>query len=349
MGVPVKRDPEATRQTLSKYLSRELGAQTTIENLVVPEASGFSNETIVFDAHWEAHGQPTHKSMVLRSSPSDGYAVFRNYSMSDQVACMRGVAAHSQVPVPTILFHELDPAVLGSEFYVMGKVEGQVPGDNPAYTVESWLKDSTPQQQRLLLTGHLKNIANLHLIDDPEQRFGFLTVRGLDGMLEELRITGQWALQGREVPIISQAFAWLEARHPERVGPNVLVWGDARVGNTIFDDFEPVAVLDWEMACLGPPEFDVAWTLMMDIYHTKGSGVEPLAGWMSPNEQVGLYESLTGTQLRDLDYYIVLSQLRFALVMVRISDSLIATGVIPEEFAFFSNNPATAMLQDSLG
>ena len=37
----------------------------------------------------------------------------------------------------------------------------------------------------------------------------------------------------------------------------MLSWGDARIGNVLYRDFEPVAVLDWEMAALGPPELDV--------------------------------------------------------------------------------------------
>ena len=40
-------------------------------------------------------------------------------------------------------------------------------------------------------------------------------------------------------------------------------WGDARVGNTLYRDFTPVAVLDWEMATVGPREVDLAWMIFL--------------------------------------------------------------------------------------
>ena len=46
---------------------------------------------------------------------------------------------------------------------------------------------------------------------------------------------------------------------PADEGPTVLSWGDSRIGNVMYRDFEPVAVLDWEMAGLGPREVDVGW------------------------------------------------------------------------------------------
>ena len=37
----------------------------------------------------------------------------------------------------------------------------------------------------------------------------------------------------------------------------MLSWGDSRIGNVMYRDFAPVAVLDWEMAPLGPRELDL--------------------------------------------------------------------------------------------
>jgi aminoglycoside phosphotransferase (APT) family kinase protein len=41
----------------------------------------------------------------------------------------------------------------------------------------------------------------------------------------------------------------------------VLNWGDACIGNVVHDGFDPVAVLDWEMAALAPREVDLCWTV----------------------------------------------------------------------------------------
>ena len=53
------------------------------------------------------------------------------------------------------------------------------------------------------------------------------------------------------MPLIERTFAALDKTRPHE-GPTVLNWGDSRIGNMMFHDFAPVAVLDWEMAALGP-------------------------------------------------------------------------------------------------
>src|SRR2546430_12257364 len=46
--------------------------------------------------------------------------------------------------------------------------------------------------------------------------------------------------------------------------PPVLCWGDVRIPNVVFgDDFRARAVLDWEMASIGPPELDIGWYLVI--------------------------------------------------------------------------------------
>ena len=64
----------------------------------------------------------------------------------------------------------------------------------------------------------------------------------------------RWVTQdNRQHPVIEQAFDWLESHWPEE-SETVVSWGDARIGNIMFDNkaLEPVAVLDWEMAGLAP-------------------------------------------------------------------------------------------------
>ena len=60
-------------------------------------------------------------------------------------------------------------------------------------------------------------------------------------------------------PLVERALEWLEANWPDDVAATepVLIWGDSRIGNVLYEDFRPVAVLDWEMATLGPREMDV--------------------------------------------------------------------------------------------
>jgi len=55
------------------------------------------------------------------------------------------------------------------------------------------------------------------------------------------------------VPLIERTFAALDTTRPAEGRPSSN-WGDSRIGNMMFRDFRPAAVLDWEMAALGPAE-----------------------------------------------------------------------------------------------
>ena len=128
-----------------------------------------------------------------------------------------------------------------------------------------------------------------------------------------------------------------------------LTWGDARIGNMIFRDFAPVAVLDWEMVTLGPGEVDLAWWLVLDRYHTEGVGAAPLPGFPSRATQSWRDgRSGVGRRAQDLFYYEVWGAFRFALVLIRIADQMTEYGVMPEGSGFERNNPATQMLAKML-
>ena len=42
--------------------------------------------------------------------------------------------------------------------------------------------------------------------------------------------------------------------------------GDARIGNVLYEGFTPVAVLDWEMAALGPRGLDLGWLVFLHAF-----------------------------------------------------------------------------------
>jgi len=123
-------------------------------------------------------------------------------------------------------------------------------------------------------------IAKLHSIPDPETTFGFLADgagnRCVAGRAapepNALRRNPQLAASpGTSSPSPTSADQSCSSVHwtgSRRTGPpmsrpatRVVVWGDSRVGNVLYSDFRPVAVLDWEMATLGPREMDVAWVI----------------------------------------------------------------------------------------
>ena len=72
---------------------------------------------------------------------------------------------------------------------------------------------------------------------------------------------------------------WLEVHWPRHEGPALLSWGDSRYGNLIYRDFDPVAVLDWEMAGIAPPELDLAYLpLHAPVLRVDRPPLPPLPG-----------------------------------------------------------------------
>ena len=112
-------------------------------------------------------------------------------------------------------------------------------------------------------------------------------------------------------------------------GPDVLSWGDARIGNIIYRGFEPAAVLDWEMAALGPRELDVGWFIFLHRFFqdiAEFFGAEGLPGFLRRSNVERCYRELSGQPLRDLDFYLVYAAVRHAIVMARIKRRMIHFG-----------------------
>ena len=72
------------------------------------------------------------------------------------------------------------------------------------------------------------------------------------------------------------------------------------------------------MATLGQPEEDLAWFLLLDRHHSEGVW-RGTAGRASPirRRQSTRYQQLTGQTLAHMDYYEVLSAMKFAVVMAQ--------------------------------
>jgi aminoglycoside phosphotransferase (APT) family kinase protein len=129
------------------------------------------------------------------------------------------------------------------------------------------------------------------------------------------------------------------------------VWGDARIGNIIFDGTRVAAVLDWEMVTVGSPEKDLAWAIFLDRHHSEGLGVPRLPGFPSYEEALAHYEALSGHRVRHLHYYQVFAGFRFAVVMMRIAQQLAHYGMMTAEQsrAMEQNNTVTQLTAKLLG
>jgi aminoglycoside phosphotransferase (APT) family kinase protein len=336
MPTPWQRNLEQDTPKFEAWLRRQIGAagDLTLTPLVAPTSSGFSNETLLCDAAWTEVGKPRRESLVVRIQPT-GYQVFPEYDMGLQFHTMRRLAK-TDVPVPPVLWLETeDSSIFGAPFYVMAKVAGRVPTDQPPYHVGGWMTEISPAERRAIFLAGFEAMARIHRLDLDATGFGFLRrpELGANGLEQELASYERylvWASAGREQPVPEAAYQWLQ-KHKPTGEPDGLVWGDARIGNIIFDGTKIAAVLDWEMVTCGSPEKDVGWTVFLDRHHSEGLGVPRLEGFPSYDECMDYYASHSGHRVKHLHYYQVFAGFRFSAVMMRIAQQLLHYGLMTKE------------------
>lgn len=313
------------RAQLERWLTgRRARAKPRILALEAPECTGMSSDTVLFDVGWSDGVQ---ERLVARLAPGpDAAPLFPEYDLEAQSATMRTVAERSAVPVPAVRGYEPDPRHLGSAFLVMERVEGVVPPDIPPYTFGvGWVAEAGAEDRARMQTASVALLAGLHAIEDAERAFPWLAppagTSALRAHVDGQRAYADWVLDGRPGRLIDAGFEWLEQHWPRDEGPAVLSWGDARIGNVLYRDFTPVAVLDWEMAALGPRELDVAWMVYLHRFFDDLAVRFDLPGlpdFLRRDDVVATYEDLTGHRLGDLDWYTAYAAVRHAVIMTRV-------------------------------
>jgi aminoglycoside phosphotransferase (APT) family kinase protein len=320
------RDPAELRERLTSWLGARLEAPE-IGALSSPSASGMSSETLVFDVRYRDGAAPRRGSFVARLAPdARDVPVFPLYDLETQFRVMSLVAERSGVPVPRVRWLELDPAHLGSPFFVMERVSGRVPPDIMPYNMGSWLSEAAPADQRRLQDATVAALAELHAIDLREVDTGFLEfpvpgATALSRHIENQRRYYEWMRDGRRHPVLERCFAWLDAKRPRAEAPTVISWGDSRIGNVLYEGFEPAAVLDWEMAGLGPRGLDVGWLVFMHEFFegvARMMGQPGMPGFLRRDDVIAHYEKVSGHALPDLAFYELYAALRHGIVMARI-------------------------------
>ncbi|MBA9007815.1 phosphotransferase family protein [Thermomonospora cellulosilytica] len=342
MPVPAQRDPETTRRLLEQWLARRLpGAR--VPRVQTPQTSGFSSETLMFEVERDGRLE----ALVARVAPS-AYQIFPEPRFGDEHRLMRVLDERTDIPVPAVRWYEPSDEPLGAPFFVMARVDGRVPPDMPPYHSAGWVTEVPPGERAAMWWSALDILARVHRLDVDALGLGFLDRPrwGPTGLRQRLGYYAHyldWAYPGPQ-DIARRALDWLTANAPDEPDPPVLLWGDARIGNVIFQDGVPRAVLDWECAVLGAPEEDLAWFLYLDRHHAECVEVPRLAGFPSHERTVRRYAGLIGRPPRHLRYYEVLSGFKFAVIMARIGQAMIDFGWIPPDDPFPRDNTATRLL-----
>lgn len=335
---PLVEDLDGTRRKLERWFSERRGTDIRISGLDIPEGTGMSNVTLLFDIHWQADGSEKSQSCVGRLQPEIERPVFPSYDLSEQYQVMEAVGQLSDVPVPTLLGLEADPSLLGVQFYIMEFTPGRIPSDIPPYNMDGWmLHETTEKQRENMWRAAVDTMARYHRLDYRELGFSHLASDDATPLQQQLAYWQNyhdWAMEGTRHEIGSAALKWLNENQPENE-PTVLCWGDARLANIIFrESLDGVAaVLDWEMAVLGNPVQDLAWFNVLDSTFAEGLGMSRLPGLPSYEDTVSQWQQASGYSAADYDYYVIFAAMRFGLILSRI---MLATGQddqVQENFA----------------
>jgi aminoglycoside phosphotransferase (APT) family kinase protein len=350
--VPAQRDLEEARATIGAWLADKLGTPSVeVSEITAPSLTGFSSETLLLDATWRTRGAWRTEGYVVRVAPT-GYQLFFEPDFETQFHVMRALGG-SDVAVPPTHWYEADVSVLGAPFFAMGKVDGRVPSDNPPYTMEGWLLETTPAEQEAVWWAGVDAMAAVHRQDWRALGLDGLDrsehgKAGIDQQLGYYRAYLEWAARGKPQPTTEAGLAWLEANRPDdddRVG---LCWGDARIGNIIFAEGRAAAVLDWEMVTLGNPVQDLSWYLFLDRHHSEGLDTPRLPGFASREETIARYERLSGLSTEHVDYYEVFAAFRFSVIMIRLAQMIVEYGFLEADSDFETNNTPTQLLAKML-
>lgn len=358
------RDASTLPDRLAGWLATVLpeGADPTVTLHGGVDSNGMSSETLVVDAAWTEDGQPRAGEYVVRVAPApEDLPVFPHYALHHQFEAIRLVGELTDVPVPRVHWLEPTGEVLGTPFFVMDRIEGVVPQDVLPYNFgDNWLHDATPEEQRRLQDSTVTTIAKLHGIPDAATTFGFLDPErpGTTPLGRNLVRTREWyefAVPdvGRS-PLVERGLDWLEANLPD-TDEEVLCWGDSRIGNVLYRDFEPVGVLDWEMAVIGPRELDLSWIVFAHRVFETITGMLELPGmphFLREEDVTATYERLTGVQVGDLHWYHVYNAVQWCIVFMRTGARQIHFGEIerPDDLeSLFHHKPLMESLLEEAG
>ena len=256
------------------------------------------------------------RELVLRRPPVGTKAVSAHDMKREVLIQSRLKPIYSLVPTVYGLCE--DHSILGSDFYVMERIQGVIlRKDIPANVTASdmaWIGQS-------LMSG----LVSLHQVDSsilPELNKGEGYVR---------RQVEGWSKRYRnaltdDVPDGEIVMQWLEKNQPDDVA-SCVIHGDWRIDNCVFDLSAKamVGVLDWELATVGDPLMDLGsalayWVDRDDEPAFAALRRQPshLEGMPTRTEFIDYYLQSSGLRCDDFTFYEVFGLFRLAVIIQQI-------------------------------
>jgi aminoglycoside phosphotransferase (APT) family kinase protein len=214
-----------------------------------------------------------------------------------------------------------DASVLGRTFYLMGLIDGWSPMDER----DGWPApfDTDLEARAGLAFQLVEGIARLSKVD--------WRVKGLDGLGRpdgfHERQVDRWTaflerIKGRELPGFDVAAAWLREHRPLDYMSGIM-HGDYQFANVMYRHGAPArlaAIVDWEMGTVGDPKLDLGWVVQgwpdnMDAPEAGELSYVDHTGMPSRDQVLTHYAEVSGRQVDDIDYYVILAKWKLAVVL----------------------------------
>jgi aminoglycoside phosphotransferase (APT) family kinase protein len=286
------------RERLAAYLGAKL---TSAEAVTIARVgrmpAGASNETIALDVAVTCDGVETSLPLVLRPQRPDG--ILAPYDIGRQFTIMRALA-DTDVPVPTVAWHEPDAAILGVPFFLMHRLQCETPplfwyGPGPRV-------DSAAQA-----------LGRVHRVDWTLLGFDSLVSAGTEAASPLRAELPQWDARARhtgmhEVRPVRKLREYLLDHEPGDAR-FALIHGDTNAGNYLFRGPDVVAIVDWELSAIGDPRSDLGFYAALNQMF-GGYPAEPGESVLSE-----AYQRLTGVRLTNLAFYEAWGLYRMLIVM----------------------------------
>lgn len=220
--------------------------------------------------------------------------------------------------VPSMIALCDDHSVIGSDFYVMDRVVGDIfRRDIP----ESITAADVSVMADSLINGLVQlHAADASILSELNKGEGYVH-RQVEGWSKRYRN----ALTD-DVPNGEKVMAWLDANQPADVD-SCVIHGDWRIDNVVFDlqQARIVGVLDWELATVGDPLMDLGsalayWVDRDDEPAFASLRRQPshLPGMPTREEFVARYLQLSGRSCADFTFYEVFGLFRLAVIIQQI-------------------------------
>jgi aminoglycoside phosphotransferase (APT) family kinase protein len=213
-----------------------------------------------------------------------------------------------------------DQSVMGRAFYLMGFVDGWSP-----MGVDQWPSpfDTDLDARRGLAYQLAEGIALLSKVDWKEKGLGDL---GRPEGFHERQVD-RWTtfferIKGRELPGMDVAADWLRVHRPLDYIPG-LMHGDYQFANVMYRNGAPAqlaAIVDWEMGTVGDPKLDLAWMVQgwpddTNAPEAATASYVDMTGMPSRSQVLDHYAEVSGRQVADIDYYVILAKWKLAIVL----------------------------------